>query len=121
MSPKGLKKRILVADGVLTTALMGMGMGRYFALGISVNGAYYMQPDSGVHGPPPGPEVVELCDSDEGPGMCAVVGHWWLDLDDPANAALLGVPLTVTLVGGDLVGVGGGPVDMSLRVRPEKK
>ena len=55
---------------------------------------------------------------------CTAVGHWWLDMDDPANAALLGVPITVTLVGGDPSGgpaVGGDPVDMSLRVRLEKK
>jgi hypothetical protein len=119
---KGLKKRILIADGVLT-APMGMGMGKYFALGISVNGAR-MQPDNGAGIPGAMPGVVQFCDSDEGMlngGMCAVVGHWWLDLDDPANTALLGVPLTVTLVGGDYAGAGGGPVDMSLRVRLEKK
>jgi len=119
---KGLKKRILVADGVLT-APMGMGMGRYFALGIAVNGTHQMEPSIWVN-VPPGPEVVQFCDSDEGflnGGMCSVVGHWWLDMDDPANAALLGVPLTVTLYGGDAAGAGGGPIDMSLRVRLEKK
>ena len=44
-------------------------------------------------------------------------------MDDPANAALLGVPITVTLVGGDPSGgpAVGNPVDMSLRVRLEKK
>jgi hypothetical protein len=102
---------------------MGAGAGNYLALGISVNGAL-MEP--GAHGNPLwSPEVVQFCDSNEGLlnfGMCAVVGQWWLDLDDPANAALLGVPLTVTLVGGDWGGAGGGgPVDMSLRVRLEKK
>lgn len=45
-------------------------------------------------------------------------------MDDPANAALIGVPIIVTLVGGDPSGgsaVGNEVVDMSLRVRLEKK
>jgi len=120
---KGLRNRILVADGVMTTQLFGAGL--YLALGISVNGAQ-MEPLGAWLGVPPGPAVVQFCDSDEGwlnGGMCTVVGHWWLDLDDPANAALRGVPLTVTLFGGDAAGVGGGGGGntMSLRVRLEKK
>ena len=69
------------------------------------------------------PEVVEFCDPNGvlNGGMCTVVGHWWLDMDDPANAALLGVPITVTLLGGAQGGGGGGPVDMLLHVRLEKK
>jgi hypothetical protein len=119
---KGKKKTILMADGMLTDGASALPVSREYDLGISVNGLS-MQPTS-LAGPG-NPEADEDCgffrsDPDR---TCTVVGHWWLDMDDPANAALLGVPITVTLVGGD---VSGGPavgsaVDMSLRVRLEKK
>src|SRR5207244_12548120 len=115
----GKSKRILSAEGLLKD-LSGPfgGPARMYALGITVNGLP-MQPfgfdnrileDCGVVRPDPD-------------GYCAVTGHWWLDMDDPANAALLGVPIATTLVGGDYFGglQVGNPIDMSLRVRLEKK
>jgi len=118
---KGKKKTILMADGMLTDGPIAEGVSREYDLGISVNGLS-MQP--GLLGPG-SPEADEDCgvlrsDPDR---TCTVTGHWWLDMDDPANAALLGVPITVTLVGGDISGgpAVGAPIDMSLRVRLEKK
>jgi hypothetical protein len=119
---KGKKKTILMADGMLTDGTEGKLISREYDLGISVNGLS-MQPASAAG--PGNPEADEDCgflrsDPDR---TCTVVGHWWLDMDDPANAALLGVPITVTLVGGDVSGGSavGTAVDISLRVRLEKK
>ena len=92
---------------------------RAYGLGITVNGLP-MQP-SGL-GPP---EAIEDCEAvrADPDAYCTITAHWWLDMDDPANAALLGVPVTVTLVGGDVFGgpAVGSPIDMSLQVRLEKK
>ena len=112
---KGTKTRILMADGMLTDGPVPAGpVPRAYALGMSVNGIP-MQPHSFGS-----TEAVEDCGSVrvDPDGFCTVSGQWWLDMDDPANAALLGVPITVTLIGGDL---SGGPavgnfVDISLRV-----
>lgn len=84
-----------------------------YSLGISVNGLE-MQPATD----PGNTEVTEDCGSTS--GGCTVTAHWWLDMDDPSNAALLGVPITVTLAGGDRA-IGSPSIDMSLRVRLEKK
>jgi hypothetical protein len=107
---------------MLTDANSPNSISREYDLGISVNGLFGMAP----RGVPGSSEATEDCgvfrsDPDR---TCTVTGHWWLDMDDPANAALLGVPITVTLVGGDPSGgvaVGVVPVDISLRVRLEKK
>jgi hypothetical protein len=118
---KGKKKTILMADGMLTDGPNGNPVSREYDLGISVNGVS-MQPASPAG--PGNPEADEDCgvfraDPDR---TCTVLGHWWLDMDDPANVALLGVPITVTLVGGDVSGnAAGAPVEISLRVRLEKK
>jgi len=117
---QGKKKTILIADGMLTEPFP-LPVAREYDLGISVNGLA-MRP--GPLGPGT-PEATEDCgvirsDPDR---TCEVIGHWWLDMDDPANAALLGVTIAVTLVGGDPSGgpAVGSPVDISLRVRLEKK
>jgi hypothetical protein len=119
---KGKKKTILMADGILSDGSDSKLVPREYDLGISVNGLS-MQPAS-LAGPG-NPEADEDCgvfrtDPDR---TCTVVGHWWLDMDDPANAALLGVPITVTLAGGDVSGglAVGSAVEISLRVRLEKK
>jgi hypothetical protein len=56
---------------------------------------------------------------------CTVTGSWWLDTDDPANAALVTrpvPPLVVTLSGGELSpGAVGAPVDISMTVQLMKK
>src|SRR5438552_7125364 len=117
---KGTKKRILLADGMLTEPFP-LGVSREYDLGISVNGLSMHPSTSG----PGSPEADEDCGAlrSDPDRTCTVLGHWWLDMDDPANAAVLGVPITVTLVGGDLSGgpAVGNPIDMSLRVRLEKK
>ncbi len=121
---KGQKKTILYADGILGDGELGGAplVSREYDLGISVNGIA-MHPS--VTSGPGSPDAAEDCgvfrsDPDR---RCMVVGHWWLDMDDPANAALLGVPIAVTLVGGDASGgpAVGAAVEMSLRVRLEKK
>jgi hypothetical protein len=123
---KGKKKTVIEVEGLLTDGpYTPFFAPRVFSLGTSVNGLP-MQPAAA----PGFFEVITDCgafsDSNgDTPGIaaCTVSGHWWLDMEDPANAGLLGVPLTVTLVGGDLIAGPevGGPVDMSLRVRVVKK
>jgi hypothetical protein len=117
---KGKKKTILIADGMLTE-INPTPVPREYDLGISVNGLS-MHPSTYGPGTPEASEDCGVLRSDPD-RTCTVTGHWWLDMDDAANAALLGVPITVTLVGGD---PSGGPavgalIDMSLRVRLEKK
>jgi hypothetical protein len=122
---KGKKKTVLMADGMLSDGRGGSAflVSREFDLGISVNGLS-MNPSHDFG--PGSPNATEDCgearsDPDR---TCTVIGHWWLDMDDPANAALIGVPITVTLVGDEALGgpaAGNELVDMSLRVRVEKK
>jgi hypothetical protein len=51
---------------------------------------------------------------------CAASGSWWIDID--ANPALIGVPLTVTLDGGDFTGACiGCPALATMTVRQTKK
>ena len=118
---KGTKKRILLADGMLTDGSLSIPVSREYDLGISVNGLA-MHPSPFGPGSPEADEDCGVLRSDPD-RTCTVIGHWWLDMDDPANAALLGVPITVTLVGGDISGgpAVGSAVEMSLRVRLEKK
>jgi len=124
---KGTSKSVLEVDGMLTDGAKGFFVvPRVFALGVSVNGLP-MQPAA----KPGSFEAISDCggDTDMPTGdtvntrACTVTSQWWLDMDDPANAALIKVPITVTLVGGDLIGGPevGLPVDMSLRVRLVKK
>jgi len=127
MLAKGATKSVLEVDGLLTDGpITPIALPRVFSLGASVNGLP-MQPAAA----PGSFEVITDCggytDSPTGDTIntraCTVTGQWWLDMDDPANAALIGVPITVTLTGGDLLGGPevGAPVDMSLRVRQVKK
>lgn len=51
--------------------------------------------------------------------FCSVSGNWWIDLDQ--HPALIGVPLTVTLLGGAPEGPVGSPVTATMSVRLEKK
>jgi len=120
---KGKAKKILMVEGMLTDGpITPVVLARVLALGVDVNGLLLQ--------PSPAPDIFEAIEdcgafrADGDPdGACTVTGNWWLDMDDPANAALLGVPITITLVGGDLLGGAevGAPVDISLRVRFEKK
>ena len=121
---KGKTKRVLVADAMMTDngSNGSFPVSREYDLGISVNGLA-MNPSLSFG--PGSRDATEDCgelrsDPDR---KCTVVGHWWLDMDDPANVALLGVPITVTLVGGEPFGSSavGVPVDMSLRVELKKK
>ena len=116
---KGKKKTILTVEGLLTDAAYGGAPGgpasRVYGFGpVTVNGLP-MRPSS----------YTTLADCATAPPMCGVTGHWWLDMDDPANAALIGVPITVTMQAGDFVCSFSPPlgnfVDQSLRVRLEKK
>jgi len=116
---KGKKKTILYAEGILTTGSYApFYSSMLLALGINVNGLR-MQPHDNINNLTT-KVASPLCTMPIPP--CTVVGQWWLDMDDPANAALLGVPITVTLLGGEWSGSPGfSAVDMSLRVRLEKK
>ena len=115
---KGKKKTILYAEGVLTDGPYPPFTDRILALGINVNGLR-MQPSDDVNNI--STEVFSPRCQAIGDPPCTVVGHWWVDMDDPAYAELLGVPVTVTLIGGNYSGPGFQVVDMSLRVRLQKK
>ncbi len=97
----GRRKRILYAE-TMTTESTGLG-GPYVY--VTANGLP-MRPVGGF-------PVDYVCPSTP----CAVAA--WLDMDDPANAALIGVPITVTLSAWN--SLPGGTFDMSLVVRLEKK
>jgi hypothetical protein len=121
------KKTVLYVDGMLDDigANGTSAIPRRYDLGISVNGLA-MQPS--IDFGPGSADASEDCGLthpySESDMKCTAVGRWWLDMDDPANAALIGVPITVTLVGGDPSGgpaVGGVPLHMTWRVRLEKK
>lgn len=119
---KGKKKRVLMVDAMLTDGSFGpLLVSREYDLGASVNGLT-MQPPPGNNG---GRDTAEDCGAfrSDPDRLCAVTGQWWVDMDDPAYAALIGVPITVTMIAGDAAG---GPavgtcVNTSLRVRLEKK
>ncbi len=118
---KGKKHTVLRATGMMTEP-NAEPFSREFDLGISVNGLA-MRPSSYGPGAKEAREDCGVFRSDPD-RVCTVVGHWWLDMDDPANAALLSVPITVTLVGGDPSGgsaVGNEGVDISLEIRLDKK
>ncbi len=118
---KAKPKRVLMVEAMVTNAPYGPAvLGLALALAVDVNGIVLNPPGAGV---PPILSVAEDCSTGE--GTCTVAGTWWLDLDDPANAALFGSPpplLLVTLVGGDLVGGGVGTLaDVTINVRLQKK
>jgi hypothetical protein len=118
---KGVKKRILVVEAMLSNAGFGpIVLPAAVALAANV-GALVLEPLPG------GATAMEdtgvfRADGDPDSGY-TVVGQWWADLDDPFYASLLGVPFTVTVAGGDLSGgpAIGTPCLMSITVRLEKK
>ncbi len=112
---KGKKKMILVVEGAMGDDCGGGSM-RGYGIDPIVNGAYFMN-----GAPHFGGSFVEHSCFDGGDFTCYVTAHWWLDMDDPANAALIGVPITVVLRGGEELGNPPCIVGMNLKVRLEKK
>lgn len=115
---KGKARRILMVEAMVTTAALAIGAPVSPAIYPDVNGII-MEPTTFF-----GPVAAAMADCSAvfGPpqGMCTVTGTWWLDLD--ANPALIGVPITVTLSGGDFFGPGiGVPVLATMSVRLQKK
>jgi hypothetical protein len=114
---KGKPKRILQAEAMMTTGIAAPGAPISLALMVDVNGIL-LEPTI------PGPVAVAMTDCGgslilPGPFSCTVTGTWWLDLDQ--NPALIGVPLAVTLNGGNLFLGPAVPVDVTLTVRLQKK
>lgn len=118
---KAKKKRILQVEAMMTTNFYTPALPSTLALYVDANGIFLQ----------PGLAVVVDCGGGAGfplgpPSLsCTVSGTWWLDIDDPANAALLASPpplLVVHLSGGELFPAAvGAPVDISMTVRQLKK
>ncbi len=119
---KGKSKRILDVQASLSDAPVAPAALPYqLALGVAVNGLL-MQPGTA----PGSADFVEDCGPFRTDGdfdlYCHVSGHWWADLDDATYAALIGVPITVTLYYGDVAGIMPPlPVAVSLSVELKKK
>ena len=118
------KKRVVKVDAMMTTSVYTPAIPSTLQLWADVNGIP-LQPSV------PGAGVIADCGGGAGVPLgppsfsCTVSGNWWLDLDDPANVALVTSPippLVVTLRGGEMVpGSVGAPVDISMTVRMVKK
>ena len=121
---KAKPKRVLKVDAVMTTSVYTPAIPSTLQLWADANGIP-LQPSV------PGAGVIADCGGGAGIPLgppsfgCTVSGSWWLDIDDPANIALLTKPipaLTVTLRGGEMFpGAVGAPVDISMTVRMVKK
>lgn len=117
-------KRVLEVSAVMTTSQYTPGMPSTLQLWADVNGIA-LQPSAAGTG------MIVDCGGGAGVPLgppsyaCTVNGSWWLDLDDPANVALLTKPLpplTVTLSGGELFPLSVfAPIDVSMVVRLVKK
>jgi len=118
---KGLKKRVLVVDATLTTG--GVAPLAPFIAGMVAN-------VNGVPMEPVGSPIGPIMDCG-GTGMsplppmfgCTLTASFWMDLDQAETASpgvFIKQPLTVTLKGGDLAGLGGMPVLVSMGVHLEK-
>jgi hypothetical protein len=115
---QGKAKRILQAEAMMTTGIAAPGAPITLAMLVTVNGVN-MEPTI-----PASPVAVAMTDCGASgivpaPFACTVTGTWWIDLDQ--NPALIGVPLAVTLGGGNLFVGPGVPVDVTLTVRLQKK
>jgi hypothetical protein len=121
---KAKKKRILQVEAVMTTSVYSPAIPSTLQLFVDANGIP-LEPNL------PGTGTIVDCGGGAGAPLgppsfsCTVTGTWWLDIDHPANAALLTSPpplLVVTLSGGEMFpGAVGAPVDISMTVRLVKK
>ena len=113
---KAKTKRVLRVDAMITDGPYGpIVVPIALAASVSANGLP-MQPSL------LGGFTVEDCGAARGDpdGACTLTATWWLDIDDPANVAILTPPVVVTMTWGALVGPAV-PVDVTLSARLEKK
>jgi hypothetical protein len=118
---KGAKKKVIVVEATMTSGIPGP-LPMVLSMLADVNGVL-MEPTGNPLG------VVTDCGGTAlGPLPlmfgCTLSATFWLDLDQAETASpgtFIGMPLTVKLNGGDVAGVGGKPVLVSMAVRQEAK
>jgi len=118
---KGQKKKVIVVEATMISGIAGP-LPMVLSMAATLNGVL-MEPTGNPFG------VATDCG---GTGMtplpvmfnCTLSATFWLDLNQAETAnpgTFIGKPLIVTLVGGDVAGVGGKPVLVSMAVRQEAK
>lgn len=106
------RRRMVNVEVSVATSLLVPGFPATPAVFVDVNGLA-MEPLSA------GPAAPMIVDCSVAPGLsCTLTGSFWIDLDQ--NPSLIGVPLVVTLSGGDL-GAPGYPFTASMTARLTKK
>jgi hypothetical protein len=119
---KGSKRKVVVVEATMTSGGIMLLPPMVLSMSANVNGVL-MEPGGAPMG------VVTDCGGTlmgPLPPMvgCTLSATFWLDLDQAETAnpgVLIGMPLTVTLTGGDVAGIGGPPVLVSMAVRQEGK
>jgi len=111
---RGQRRTMLNVEATIATSALALGTPLRPALFIESNGIP-MEPLSGGVGTP----LITDC-STPPPFSCTLSGTFWLDLDQ--NPTLVGMPITVALIGGAFGGLGVGvPVTATMTVRLTKK
>ena len=118
---KGKAKRVIVVDATLMAGGPPFGPFHPF-MQVDVNGIL-MEPTAGLGGFAcglgPGTIGTDCGNAGGAPAeVCTVTSTFWLDIDQ--NPSLIGVPLNVTLTGGDCHGFPGMAV-ASMAIRLQKK
>jgi len=119
---KGIKKKVIVVEATMTSGGVAVLAPMVLSMFATLNGVT-MEPTGAPLG------TVTDCG---GTGLsplpvmfgCTLSATFWLDLDQAEAASpgtFKGMPLTVALKGGDVAGVGGMPVLVSMAVRQEAK
>ena len=120
---KGQKKKVIVVEATMTSGIPApVAPPAVLTMLATLNGVPMESAGAGMG-------VIADCG---GTGMsalppmagCTLSATFWLDLNQAETAnpgTFIGKPLIVTLVGGDVAGVGGKPVLVSMAVRQEAK
>jgi len=120
---KGVHKRVVVVEATMTTGVPApLAPSAVLTMLANLNGVV-MEPAGAGLG------VVADCGGTGMSGLppmagCTLSATFWLDLDQAETASpgtFIGMPLTVTLKGGDAALVGGLPAFVSMAVRQEQK
>jgi len=121
---KGKKKSVITVDATITSEAFAPFAPWTLSMGVDINGTP-MEPSTTFPF-----NIVQDCGSSAAIGPhagiaegCTVSGTFLLDMDAPANAGLLNVPLIITLTGGEATNpfIGGIPVSATMVARMEKK
>lgn len=117
---QGAKKRALLVSGMLTTGGFGNPAPDAYHLDLMVNGVFVGEPTlvNPLGVPTDCGTSIAVPDFE-----CTINAQWWVDMDAAEIAfpgTFIGVPLTVSLLGGSLSG-SGNPIDVQLTVELVKK